>query len=189
MSFNLSGSALYRLPDELRVELKKPWGKLIPCCNVSKERILEELGGVKLVVAVGDATSETLGRLGIQPGIYVVDGKEKRGVRQPPTLEVKNEIKVRNPAGFICEEALEAILKALKLEKPVRILVEGEEDLLALVFFATYPPSTVLFYGQPNEGIVVARVGQYREKAAYVLDKMGVPKRLREPLQYDDPFF
>ena len=189
MIFNLDGSALYRLPDELRVELKKPWGRLIPSLEVSKELLIKEVGGAKLVVAVGDATSETLGRLSIQPEIYVVDGKEKRGARTPPVLRVKNEIRARNPPGFICEEALRAILKALGLEKPVRILVEGEEDLLALVFFATYPSTTVLFYGQPNEGLVVTKVGLYREKAAYVLYKMGVPRRLRQPLQDDDPFF
>lgn len=179
----MAESTLYRLPEELRAELKKPFGKLIPRSEISKQRLLEEVSGAILVVAVGDATSETLSRLEIQPDVYVVDGKEQRGVRQPPCLEAKNEIEVKNPPGFISVEAFKAVLKAALLEKPVRILVEGEEDLLALVFLATYPASTVLFYGQPNEGVVVARAGSCREKATYVLERMGVPKRLMKPLQ------
>lgn len=178
---------LYRLPEALRSELKKPLGRLIRSSVISRQRLLEEVYGAKLVVAVGDATTETLGSLTLQPHIYVVDGKEQRGVRQPPRLEARNEIRVKNPPGFISEEAFKAILGAAALEKPVRILVEGEEDLLALVFLATYPSSTVLFYGQPNEGVVVVRVGEYREKAARILERMGVPIRLREPLQEADP--
>ena len=176
-------STLYPLPDDLRSELKKPLGKLIPSSEVSKQRLQEEVAGAKFVVAVGDATSETLSRLTIQPDIYVIDGKEQRSVRKLPSLKARNEIKVRNPPGFISEEAFEAILKAATLEKPVKMLVEGEEDLLALVFLATYPSSTVLFYGQPNEGVVVTRVETCREKAIYVLRRMGVPSRLLETIQ------
>lgn len=172
---NSSKSKLYRLPEELRVELKKPWGQLIPNAEISKQRLLEAVSVAKLIVAVGDATSENLSRLTIQPDIYVVDSKEKRSARQPPTLEAKSEVRVKNPAGYISGEAIEGVLKAIKLEKPVRILVEGEEDLLALIFFAAYPDGTALFYGQPNEGIVAARVELYREKAALILRQMGVP--------------
>jgi len=175
---SLSESGIYRLPEDLRSDLKKPLGKLIPSSEISKQRLLEEVSGAKFVVAVGDATSETLGQLTLQPDIYVVDGKEQRGLRHLPFLNAKREIKVRNPPGSISEEAFKAVLRAATLEKPVRILVEGEEDLLALVFLATYPSSTVLFYGQPNEGIVASKVERCREKATYVLERMGVPRRL-----------
>jgi uncharacterized protein (UPF0218 family) len=184
----LGESALYSLPEELRAELKKPFGKLISSSEISKQRLLEETVGARFVVAVGDATSETLFHLSFQPDICVVDGKEQRSARQPPFLKARNEIRVRNPPGFISEEAFKAILKAASLEKPVRIFVEGEEDLLALVFLATYPSTSVLFYGQPNEGIVAVRVGSCREKAVYVLEKMGVPKGLIKPLQAAYPF-
>jgi uncharacterized protein (UPF0218 family) len=184
----LGESALYRLPEELRSELKKPLGKLITSSEISKQRLLEETVGAEFVVAVGDATSETLFYFSLKPDIYVIDGKEQRSVRQPPSLEARNEIKVKNPPGFISEEAFKAILKAASLEKPVRIVVEGEEDLLALVFLATYPSTSVLFYGQPNEGIVAVKVGSCREKAVYILEKMGVPKGLMKPLRAAYPF-
>ena len=169
---------IYKLPEDLRVELKKPWGRLIPNNEISKQRLLEASTDAKLIVTVGDATSENLSRLTLHPDIYVIDCKEKRCVRQPPKLKAKSEIRVKNPAGCISEEAIEGVLKARLLEKPVKILVEGEEDLLALIFFAAYPEGTALFYGQPNEGVVAARVEHYREKAAYVLKRMGVPNLL-----------
>ncbi|MEM2883150.1 MAG: DUF359 domain-containing protein [Nitrososphaerales archaeon] len=170
-----SKSAIYHLPERLRVELKKPWGQLIPNAKISKQKLLEVATKSKLRVAVGDATSENLSNLTIHPDIYVVDGKEKRILRQPPKLEAKNILRVENPAGCITGEAIEAVLKAITLEKPVGILVEGEEDLLALVFFATYPDGTTLFYGQPNEGMVIAKVETCREKAVCLLKLMGVP--------------
>lgn len=169
---------LYKLPEELRDELKKPWGRLIPAHEISKQRLLEEAAEAKLVVAVGDATTETLSRLTLIPEIYAIDAKEKRGVRQPPKLDAKSEIKVKNPAGYVSDEAVRAILRAYNLEKPVKILVEGEEDLLALIFFAAYPEGTVVFYGQPNEGVVAAKVELYKERAAQILAQMGVPNIL-----------
>ncbi|MFN3621635.1 MAG: hypothetical protein ACK4TI_01970, partial [Nitrososphaerales archaeon] len=70
-------SAIYRLPERLRVDLKKPWGNLIPNAEISKQRLLEATTNSKLIVAVGDATSESLTHLTLRPDIYVVDGKEK----------------------------------------------------------------------------------------------------------------
>ncbi len=61
----------------------------------------------------------------------------------------------------------------------MRILVDGEEDLLALLFFATYPDKTVLLYGQPNEGLVAARVEDYRRQAYTILKQINVLSRLK----------
>ena len=50
-----------------------------------------------------------------------------------------------------------AKLTAFKLTKPVRIIVNGEEDLLTVPACIYSPDNHMLLYGQPNEGIVSVR--------------------------------
>ncbi len=103
---------LYRLAEELKSPLKKPWGRLIPNREVSRAALLKEVEGSKMIVAVGDATTETLHNLGLPPDIYVVDGREKRATRSPPTPEAESELRVKNPPGHISEEAIQCTLRA-----------------------------------------------------------------------------
>jgi hypothetical protein len=44
------------------------------------------------------------------------------------------------------------------MRKPSKIIVDGEEDLLAIPMFAHLPKNSVLVYGQPNEGMVLTRI-------------------------------
>lgn len=51
-------------------------------------------------------------------------------------------------------EAWEAIRKAMG-EKEVVMIVEGEEDLLALPAIVESPDDAFVVYGQPSQGLVV----------------------------------
>jgi uncharacterized protein (UPF0218 family) len=82
-------------------------------------------------------------------------------------------IKCSNPAGTISMEAVNAFKEALVSEKPVRILVDGEEDLLGAVVLALAPDNSVMFYGQPLEGLVVVTVNnETRSKLEEVINKI-----------------
>ncbi|MEM4394606.1 MAG: DUF359 domain-containing protein, partial [Candidatus Nitrosocaldaceae archaeon] len=65
-----------------------------------------------------------------------------------------------NPAGSITYDAIQAFNSALILNKPVRVLVNGEEDLFGLIALAFAPINSMIFYGQPFEGIVALRVNE-----------------------------
>jgi uncharacterized protein (UPF0218 family) len=57
---------------------------------------------------------------------------------------------------------------------PVRIIVTGEEDLLVLPVAIYAPDNSVIFYGQPNEGLVMVLVTEeIRNKAKSILDSMS----------------
>jgi uncharacterized protein (UPF0218 family) len=59
---------------------------------------------------------------------------------------------------------------------PVRILVTGEEDLLALPLFVIVPNGSVVLYGQPLEGMVIVRINEkIRRKAQEMLCRIGAP--------------
>ena len=54
-------------------------------------------------------------------------------------------------------------------------LVEGEEDLLTLLITAIFPINTMIFYGQPNKGLVIVKIDNYlRKYANKLLNEIGI---------------
>ncbi|AIF83768.1 hypothetical protein NTE_01707 [Candidatus Nitrososphaera evergladensis SR1] len=157
-------------------ELKKPFGTLVPDAQVTKEKISALVKGAKKIVAVGDATTERLLGFGITPDLAVVDGKERRLLREYPRHDAK-EMRCTNPAGTISQAAVDLLKKALVEKKPVLVVVEGEEDLLALPVFAMALENSVVLYGQPLEGMVAVKITPAKRKQAKdLMDRIGVEK-------------
>ncbi|MGC8969084.1 MAG: DUF359 domain-containing protein [Conexivisphaera sp.] len=106
-------------------------------------------------VLVGDRVSATLCSMGVRPWVHIIDMRERREPSpSPPPCPFERSFAVRNPPGMITREAAEAVEAAMSEDSPARVLVDGEEDLLALV--AIYVGRGALVaYGQPGEGIVV----------------------------------
>jgi uncharacterized protein (UPF0218 family) len=155
--------------------LKQPFGTLIPNKQVTKQKILPMLKGAKKVIAVGDATTERLVDFGIPPDVAVIDGRERRSKRSYPSNYRAEEMRCTNPAGTISKEAVEVLQDAIKAQPPVRVIVEGEEDLLALPVFAMVPAGSVVLYGQPLEGLVVVRITPVKQKQAKdLMDRIGI---------------
>ena len=58
-------------------------------------------------------------------------------------------------------------------DKPIQILVKGEEDLAALPAIAMAPLSSVIIYGLPDKGAVLVRVTESKKKEIQsLLDRM-----------------
>jgi uncharacterized protein (UPF0218 family) len=110
------------------------------------------------IISVGDTVSNNLAKNGLSLKLSVVDNKCMRNSIQPIKLPADRTAYVANPRGTITEEAESAIETALKGNEHVKIVVEGEEDLLTLVAVARAPESSYVIYGQPHEGIVVVKV-------------------------------
>lgn len=165
------------LASDIIAELKKPFGILIPDAQVTREKIIAvAFLGRGRVMTVGDATTERLLGFGIVPDIAVVDGKERRRKRNHPEFDAA-VIKCKNPPGVISKQAVDALKQALSAKPPARVVmvVEGEEDLLALPMFALAPDNAVVFYGQPLEGIVAVRITSAKRKhAKNLMDRIGV---------------
>jgi len=163
------------LPENLRDQLKTPLGDLIKEENVNKENILSEIGSESIVITVGDRTTENMINLGIMPQIQIVDGLEKRNQRLVPTDDAINtSLSCKNPPGEITEESTQVIQKAFSCKLPVRIIVDGEEDLLVLPVCILAPENSVVMYGQPNEGLVIIHITpEIRAKVQKILDAMN----------------
>jgi len=155
--------------------LKIPLGDLIKEENVNKENILSKIGSESLVITVGDRTTENMINLGIMPQIQIIDGLEKRNKRLVPTDDAINtNLSCKNPPGEITEESTQVIQKAFSCKLPVRIIVNGEEDLLVLPVCIFAPENSVVMYGQPSEGLVIVHITpEIRAKVQKILDVMN----------------
>lgn len=152
--------------------MKAPLGQLLtgePGETMLKLKLLIERDEPPVVVTVGDIVSiETL-KAGIPVNLRIVDYRSMRqplGVMSFPT---ENTYRTKNPAGGITMEAWNAIKQAMKNREAV-ILVEGEEDLLALPAIVESPNYAFVIYGQPFQGLVVvtATASKKREIAALI---------------------
>jgi hypothetical protein len=156
--------------------LKKPFGILLPDAQVTKDKVASAVKGATKVVTVGDATTERLIGFGIVPDVAVIDGKERRYRRRYPDFAAAaKEMRCKNPAGVISKEAVDVLQQALAAKVPVRVIVDGEEDLLALPVFVLAPDGVVVLYGQPLEGLVVVRITpEKRREAKDLMDRVDV---------------
>jgi hypothetical protein len=164
-----------QLPDDLRDQLKKPLGDLISDNDPNKENILKKISTESIIITVGDKTTENMLQLGLKPQIQIIDGLEKRNQCIVPIDDTINtKLSCRNPPGEITEESIQIIKKAFSSEPPVRIVVDGEEDLLVIPVCTSAPENSVVMYGQPNEGLVIVRITpKIRAKVQKILDSMN----------------
>lgn len=161
------------LPENLRDQLKEPFGILIKNSEITKQSISKYSAQDSLVITVGDATTDKLIELGITPSIQIVDGLEKRAKRTPPSVKVTTNLTCNNPAAQITQESMDAIKLAFSSPKPVRITVIGEEDLLVLPVCVLAAEDSIVMYGQPNEGLVIVKItSEIKNKAQSIIDLM-----------------
>jgi len=164
-----------QLPDDLRDQLKTPLGNLISDNDPNKENIIKKISAESVIITVGDRTTENMLQLGLKPQIQIIDGFEKRNQCIVPVDDTINtNLSCRNPSGEITEESIQVIKKAFSSEPPVRIIVDGEEDLLVIPACIFAPENSVVMYGQPNEGLVLVHVTpEIQAKVQKILNLMN----------------
>ena len=162
-----------KLPNSLRDQFKNPLGILIPDIDATKQNIQKYLDDDSFIITVGDRTTQKMIEFDLIPSLMIVDGQEKRSKRQAPQFDSATQITVDNPAAEITLQSIDVIKKALTMNPPVRILVNGEEDLLVLPVCIHAPENSVIMYGQPNEGLVVVKIStEIRNKAQRLVELM-----------------
>ena len=153
--------------------MKIPLGILLPENQADKSHIEKYLSENSYIITVGDRTTEKMIDFGLIPSLQIIDGVEKRQKRDLPKLDVASESTVDNPAAEITPQSIDVIKQAFTLQSPVRIFVNGEEDLLVLPACIHAPEDAVVLYGQPNQGLVIVQITQeIRNKVQTLLDLM-----------------
>ena len=162
-----------KLPDSLRDQLKIPLGVLLPIGQDNKTNIQKYLSDDSYIITVGDRTTEKMIDFDLIPSLQIIDGLEKRIKLDIIKLGSAFELKIDNPAAEITLESIEIIKKAFSLNPPIRLTVNGEEDLLVLPACIHAPENSVILYGQPHKGLVLVQITtEIRNKAQALLDLM-----------------
>ena len=162
-----------KLPDSLRDQLKIPLGVLLPIGQDNKTNIQKYLSDNSYIITVGDRTTEKMIDFDLIPSLQIIDGLEKRIKRDIIKLGNAFELKIDNPAAEITLQSIEIIKKAFTMNSPIRLTVNGEEDLLVLPVCIHAPENSVILYGQPNKGLVLVQITtEIRNKAQALLDLM-----------------
>lgn len=167
---------VYSLTPEMRVKLKTPIGTLIRGSFAETTRALKNLVEKENpagIITVGDTVSRNLNGSGLNIKLSIVDNVSMRKNIRPVLLNAEKTVHIRNPQATITDEAIEQIQRALCEKERVRIVVEGEEDLLTLVAMLYAPDNSYIIYGQPREGIVLIKVTPEKKiEAATLLRSM-----------------
>lgn len=167
---------VYRLPPDLRAKLKQPLGTLVrgsfaETMNRLRDMVREE--APPRLISVGDTVSKNLESNQILPQLSIIDNKSMRRTARSFPSAAEKTLHVTNPKATITDEAIAAIRDSLRGSSRVRIVVDGEEDLLTLIAIQYAPDNSFVVYGQPYEGIVVTRTTQSKKaEVATILDGM-----------------
>ena len=168
------------IPPDVLAELKKPLGKLILDSDITERKIRKEISDIKhKIITVGDRSTERLVSFNIYPDLAIIDGVERRQEKDTTLADRMLGFKAKdvtsisciNPAGTITQEAIAKIRFALSGEKKYILQVVGEEDLLTLPVCFVAPTNSLVFYGQPLEGLVLIKVNNSMRRKAKELMK------------------
>ncbi len=160
---------------DVRILLKYPFGILIPHEGKTAIRVLSMIMGVlgsSNLYIVGDYVTSLAITSGLEFKLSIIDGRVMR--RDYSGVKPERFLKAVNPPGTITDEAIKAISEALK--RGVRFLVvDGEEDMLALPLITMVDEGSVVAYGHPRLGVVAVFCDKSKKEAAKkVLERIRV---------------
>lgn len=177
------GQKTLYLPNSQRHYFKKPLGQLI---GGSKKNIswasLQAFNHLyyshyPLIATVGDISTQTFLLNNLPLNLAVFDHHcQRKTVASPFYLRLKKQAdfvyKASNLAGTLSTSATKTIINALvqlRNKSHGVIEVEGEEDLLVLPLVALSPLKSLIFYGQPDKGLVRIQVTEKIKAKAFKL--------------------
>ena len=115
-------------------------------------------GSAEGVFVVGDATLEYCIQRNVPYQLGVYDKKRNRVAADSFVINVlKPDVTVKSMPGTVSLELTKALQLAL-LKKLKHVFVEGEEDTATIALVLLLPLQSLIYYGQPNKGMVEMRV-------------------------------
>ncbi|NMB56971.1 pantetheine-phosphate adenylyltransferase [Candidatus Beckwithbacteria bacterium] len=150
-----------KLSQKDKNKLKQPLGILIQ----NKQEFKTKFKKAPLKIIVGDQTGIFCLKNKLEADCLIFDSQSQREklTFSPLDLISKNKLEtVTNPAGTISLNLCKKIKTILSKQK--HLLVKGEEDLAVVPAILLAPLDTLIFYGQPNQGIVVLKVTEEKKE-------------------------
>ena len=153
----------YHLTNKQRLALKKPLGKLIrKNIKSNLQTLINQTYHLKIAL-VGDFITNYFVKHHLPFNYAVVDW---RIARKPATSLYQSTFfaTVKNPAGQITSSAAQKIFQLIKTQEKGVIRIIGEEDLLTIPMVLSLPLTSLVIYGQPDQGCVVIPINEESKK-------------------------
>ena len=171
---------IYTITPDLLEKFRRPFGVLLKGTfseNIKQLNAIVNKEKPRKIVSVGDVVSKNLHKYGLSPQLSITDNRSLRRRVKPAIFPQKRVFHAKNLAGTITEEAIKTIQEALHANTQAHIIVDGEEDLLALIVVLYASENSIVIYGQPHEGIVVVKVtAEKKSEARAILGAMACSK-------------
>lgn len=167
-SLLLQQKSHYTLPTAARSQLQQPIGDIL-----QEDTLKTYFKNPHFITTVGDITTLTLLSKHFTPAVAIIDGKTRRKTLEKNSFDSYFSfppVSFLNPAGTINSQAAkiyqDAVDKHLRQKTTQVILIEGEEDLLALPAILLAPLGSYVLYGQYQIGIVAVKITEEKKKSA-----------------------
>ena len=173
------------ITEGLRRSFKKPFGTILKNGVILANEVRPESpSGVRdagrasktypYLITVGDVTTKKFNNLRFNQDISIVDFKVSRKKKFSSLAELgfsgkEKIIKFSNPAGCLTPSLFKTAPQVFKLRRKngrIILQIDGEEDLSVLPLTLAAPLGSVIFYGQPSEGVVRVEVSEKSKKMA-----------------------
>ncbi len=152
-------SQTYVVSEEVRKILSSPIGTLIT----------NSPSGASKKYLVGDSTTERFIKEEWPYELAVIDYLKKRTPTFPRSIDRSLCSRVVcNPAHTLSMELVQGLREAVQLGEK-QVLVIGEEDLAAVILVLLLPLKTILYYGQPDSGLVECEITENIKQFIYTL--------------------
>lgn len=168
---DITSEGSFILPSELRLELAQPFGEIIDEENVASVILRDRQFPI---ITVGDKTTLCVLEHGVTPALASIDLQ----VERQPFVWTNEEWRklpgkkqeVKSGPGYISSSAITAISSWSRTHDPLVLVVDGEEDLLVLPVLVYAPLTSVVYYGQPQVGLVrVVVTRSVKDRASLLL--------------------
>ena len=133
-----------------------------PVKNIDKKRLKKMNCGF---IVIGDESVSKFVEKDIDFIVAVVDYKTKREPITNDEKRIVNKamdgrkiIRIRNSAGTISDETIKTVKDWLKNQEKIFIIIDGEDDLVAVPFILLAPENYCIVYGIRNEGIIIKKI-------------------------------
>jgi len=171
-----------KIPDKMKTKLRKPLGKIIKGsfdkeADTAAKTILNIVKSKPVVtITVGDIISRSLKNKGFIPNVEITDNRSRRVIISNGSDS--DEEKYQNIPGTINRNAVIAINRfvqeALMFKNHRKLVVDGEEDLLALPVIMLSPLGSLVLYGHWQHGVIsVAVTEKTKEKVSNMIKNIG----------------
>ncbi len=164
------------MPENLRPILQKPLGKIFK--EVYQVIKFIKFIKPKITIAVGDIIVDSLLKEGIQPDIKIIDNRSRRQpiISKQYNIDAAVQELYTNKPGTVNTKTSEIIKEKINLalyrKKKSWIVIEGEEDLLALPAILFAPLNALVLYGHWQLGIIAVEVDEkIKEKVRKIIEK------------------